>query len=416
MTADDPSAARATAHEDGGVRRADAVVVAAGVSRRMGGHDKITARIGGRPLVAWSIDALAAAGSVDRIVLVVAPDSDLLRADPPWRPAGVAAIVGGGSRRQDSVAAGIRWLDAHPGAPGRETRVVLVHDGARPLVSPGLVDAVTDAAYEHGAAIPVLSVVETVKRIADGRVVETVDRSDLAAAQTPQGVRRDVLDRAWAAFPPGSGPEFTDEASLLEACNIEVHAIPGDAANLKVTRPADLERVASVLAPPIARVGIGRDVHPFGPGEPLRLGGIEIPLVPRLHGHSDGDVALHAVADALLGAAALGDLGGLFPADERTPAGVDSGELLAEVVRRLAAVGMTPATVDITIVAGRPRLAGHLPAMRARIANLLGVDGGAVGVKASSANLGGPEGAGRAIAAEAIVTVRPIPAQGGPAR
>lgn len=383
------------------------MVVAAGSSRRMEGQDKISATVGGRPLVAWSVGALAAATSVDRIVLVVAADSELLGDAPGWALPKMAAIVPGGARRQDSVAAGIRWLDAHPVSAGGDARVVLVHDGARPLVSPGLVDAVVGATFDHGAAIPVLAVVETVKRIAHGRIVETVDRSDLAAAQTPQGVRRDVLATAWATFPAEGDRTFTDEASLLEACRIDVHAIPGEATNLKVTVPADLDLVVAALAPLRPRVGVGRDVHPFGPGEPLRLGGIEIPLAPRLHGHSDGDVALHAVADALLGAAGLGDLGGLFPADDRTPHGVDSAELVAEVVRRLALADLRPMGIDITIVAGRPRLAAHLPSMRARIAGLLGIDGDAVSVKASSANLSGPEGAGRTIAAEAIASIGP---------
>lgn len=393
---------------DGSAPGADAVVVAAGSSRRMDGQDKITATVGGRPLVAWSVDALAAANSVERIVLVVAPDSDLLGDAPAWGRAKMVAVVPGGARRQDSVAIGIRWLDAHLTPPAGDTRVVLVHDGARPLVSSSLVDSVAEAALDHGAAIPVLPIVETMKRIAHERIVETVDRTDLATAQTPQGVRRDVLATAWEAFPPDGDPTFTDEASLLEACRIDVHAIPGEATNLKVTVPADLDRVVAVLDPHRPRVGVGRDVHPFGPGEPLRLGGIEIALAPRLHGHSDGDVALHAVADALLGAAGLGDLGGLFPADDRTPKGVDSAELLGEVVRRLALADLRPMGIDITIVAGRPRLAAHLPTMRARIAGLLGIEGDAVSVKASSANLSGPEGAGRAISAEAIATVARI--------
>lgn len=374
----------------------------------MGGQDKITATVGGRPLVAWSVDALAAASSVERIVLVVSRDSDLLGDAPAWGRAKMVAVVPGGARRQDSVAIGIRWLDAHPAPAAGDTRVVLVHDGARPLVSSGLVDAVVDAALDHGAAIPVLPVVETVKRIAHERIVETVDRTDLATAQTPQGVRRDVLATAWEAFPPDGDPTFTDEASLLEACRIDVHAIPGEATNVKVTVPADLDRVVSMLAPDRLRVGVGRDVHPFGPGEPLRLGGIEISLAPRLHGHSDGDVALHALADGLLGAAGLGDLGGLFPADDRTPQGIDSAELVGEVVHRLAIAGLRPVGIDLTIVAGRPRLAAHLPSMRDRIAALLGIDRDAVSVKASSANLSGPEGAGRAISAEAIATVERI--------
>ena len=162
------------------------------------------------------------------------------------------------------------------------------------------------------------------------------------------------------------------------------------------------------------RVGIGVDSHPFGPGEPLRLGGVEISGAPRLHGHSDGDVALHAVADALLGAAALGDLGRLFPADRRTARGVESGELLRAVVGQLRDAGWQPAAVDLTIVGARPRLGRHLPEMRAAIARDLGVGSAAVSVKASSANLIGDDGAGRSISARAVATIaRTRPAGGG---
>jgi 2-C-methyl-D-erythritol 2,4-cyclodiphosphate synthase len=150
-------------------------------------------------------------------------------------------------------------------------------------------------------------------------------------------------------------------------------------------------------------------VHPFGPDEPLRLGGTEIPGAPRLHGHSDGDVVLHALADALLGAAGLGDLGRMFPAGPATPRGVASRDLLGAVVDRLADAGWRPATVDVTIVAARPRLAGHLDSMRASVADLLDIDEAAVGMKASTGNLDGPEGAGRSISTLALATIEKTP-------
>jgi 2-C-methyl-D-erythritol 2,4-cyclodiphosphate synthase len=153
------------------------------------------------------------------------------------------------------------------------------------------------------------------------------------------------------------------------------------------------------------RTGLGSDAHPFGPGDGLRLGGVEIPGAPRLHGHSDGDAALHALASALLGAAALGDLGELYPADARTPRGAASAEFVRDVVRRLAGAGWRPRSVDLTIRAGRPRLADHVPGMRAAIAGLLGVETGAVSVKASTGNLSGDVGGGRVIEAHALATV-----------
>jgi 2-C-methyl-D-erythritol 4-phosphate cytidylyltransferase/2-C-methyl-D-erythritol 2,4-cyclodiphosphate synthase len=237
-----------------------------------------------------------------------------------------------------------------------------------------------------------------------------VDRSDLVAAQTPQGARASLFRRAFAAFPADGQTRFTDEAALLEACTIPVHPIPGDPVNLKITVPADLRRAEALLGGAASsRVGLGSDSHPFGPGEPLRLGGVEISGAPRLYGHSDGDVALHAIADALLGAAALGDLGRLFPADGRTPRGIASTELLAQVVRQLATAGWRPAAVDLTIVGARPRLAETLEQMRTVIAGILGVQATAVGVKASSGNLDGAEGAGRVLSATAIATIELAP-------
>ena len=288
----------------------------------------------------------------------------------------------------------------------RSDRVVLVHDGARPLVSGALIEAVARAADRHGAAIPVVPVAETVKRVAGELVAETVDRSDLVTAQTPQGVRAGLLARAYEQFPPDGPETWTDEAALLEACRIPVHVVPGDPDNIKVTQPADLRRVESMVAGARGpRVGVGHDSHPFGPGTPLALGGIVIDGAPRLYGHSDGDVVLHALADALLGAAGLGDLGRLFPADSRTPRGIASTELLAEVRGRVEAAGWRPAAVDLTIVAARPRLAEHLDPMRDAIAALVGLDRDAVNVKASSGNLDGSEGAGRGISALVVATL-----------
>jgi 2-C-methyl-D-erythritol 2,4-cyclodiphosphate synthase len=252
----------------------------------------------------------------------------------------------------------------------------------------------------------VLPVSETLKRL-DGDLVEsTVDRSGLAVAQTPQGVRRSLLRDALANGAAADGT-WTDEAALLEACRIAVHVVPGEPTNLKVTVPADLERATALLGGMGAapRSGIGHDHHPFGPGQPLLLGGIEIAGAPRLHGHSDGDVALHAVADALLGAAGLGDLGRLFPAGPATPAGVASSDLLQAVVGRLAEAGWRPATLDLTIVAARPRLAGHLDAMRAALAAQLSIGPERVSVKASTGNLSGEDGAGRSISALALATI-----------
>jgi 2-C-methyl-D-erythritol 4-phosphate cytidylyltransferase/2-C-methyl-D-erythritol 2,4-cyclodiphosphate synthase len=362
---------------------------------------------------------------VERIVLVASPAlAEAVTAAGPL-PQKVVAVVAGGPRRQESVAAGIATLDAldaAAGSPPAPARVVLVHDGARPAISAVLVARVTDSVARHGAAIPVLPVAETLKRIDGLRVVETVDRTPLAAAQTPQGFRRGILAAAYERFDPAGPDEWTDEAALLEACSIVVHVVPGEAANIKVTYPDDLARVAAAIrdarhvdpssAPTVGtvttRVGFGEDSHSFGPRGPLMLGGVEIADAPGLHGHSDGDVALHAVADALLGAAGLGDLGRLFPAGPATPRGIASAQLVRSVVERVADAGWAPAGLDLTIVGARPRLAAALPGVASSIADLLGLPPGCVNAKASTGNLIGPEGAGRAITARAVAVLAPV--------
>ena len=386
--------------------RADAIVVAAGRSTRMDGADKLAAELAGRPLLAWTLEAIASAPEVERILVVTSAERVEEVGNAPWLPAAVVDVVAGGPRRQESVHAGFVAFDRHE---PDERGVVLVHDGARPLVTAALVGWVAVEAARHGAAIPILPVAETLKRIDGPLVGATVDRTGLGAAQTPQGVRRDLLRAAYRRF-PAHGPEtWTDEAALLEAVGVPVRVVPGESANLKVTVADDLIRAEAFLtgAGP-ARTGIGHDSHPFGPEAPLILGGVTIPGAPRLHGHSDGDVVLHAIADALLGAGALGDLGRLFPADERTPHGIASSELLASVRVRLAEAGWRPASVDVTVIAGRPRLGTHLEAMRAAIGDLLGLDVSAVNVKASSGNLDGADGAGRSISAVAIAMVARI--------
>jgi 2-C-methyl-D-erythritol 4-phosphate cytidylyltransferase/2-C-methyl-D-erythritol 2,4-cyclodiphosphate synthase len=398
---------------EGALPPADAIVVAAGSSSRMNGVDKLAHLIDGRPILAWSIDALASVDAIERIVVVAPADRVTAVTGASWLSRRVVAVVPGGARRHESVAAGLdalQQLDARDDDPDRETadRVVLVHDAARPVVTPDLVRAVLAAAAEHGAAIPVLPVTDTIKRIADGRVAETVDRSALASAQTPQGARRGLLRDAFASFPPAGAETWTDEAALLEACRIPVHALPGESANLKVTLPADLERAEAALlgerasGPGLPRIGSGFDSHPFGPGSTLALGGIEVDGAFRLHGHSDGDVVLHAIADALLGAAGLGDLGRIFPAGPATPRGIASSELLRDVAARVRAAGFRPASVDVTVVAAKPRFGDLLDRMRAAIAELLQVEEAAVNVKASTGNLSGMEGAGRGISAAAV--------------
>jgi 2-C-methyl-D-erythritol 4-phosphate cytidylyltransferase/2-C-methyl-D-erythritol 2,4-cyclodiphosphate synthase len=379
-------------------RFADAVIVAAGSSRRMGGNDKLDELINGQTVLQRSVEAVAASRSVRGIVVVTAPQRRDEVARRPWLTDAGWQVVAGGERRQDSVAAGVRATSA---------AVVLVHDAARPLVSARLVDAVAAAAREHGAAIPVLPVADSIRHVEHGLVTGIVPRDDLRAAQTPQAARRELLEHALETY-AGGAETFTDEAEILARDGVEVAVVDGEPANLKITVPEDLV-LARALAGGLTqgtRVGSGEDVHPFGTEMGLRLGGIEIAGAPRLHGHSDGDAVLHALADALLGAAGLPDIGRLFPSDDAASRGIDSTLIVARALERLAESGWRPSSVDLTVVGARPKLGGRrLDAMADRVAVLMGLARNAVSVKAATGNLAGDEGAGRVIRATAIVTV-----------
>lgn len=372
---------------------ADAVVVAAGASTRMLGVDKLSVDLGGRSLLAWSIEAMAAAASVERIVVVARADRLAELSAAPWRSERME-LVPGGARRSDSVRAGVE----HAGA-----EVVLVHDAARPLATPSLADRVARAAREHGAAVPVLPVVDSLKKAsADG--LASIERDGLVRTQTPQGARRELLLEAFSA---AGGAAFTDEAALLESNGVAVAGVPGEVTNMKVTEPADLELLRELVRGRAdERLGFGQDSHPFGPGLGLRLGGIEIADVARLHGHSDGDVVLHALATAVLSGCGLGDLGRAFPAGDPHTRGIDSSLMVAEAVDRAAQAGWRVARAQVALVGARPRIGGvRLDLMRDRLAQLLGTDSAAVAVTASTGNLTGAEGAGRVIAATALVAV-----------
>ena len=376
---------------------ADAVIVAAGNSRRMGGGDKLEMTIGGRPILRRTAEALAAVPRISRLIVVTAAERvDELRA-APWLEALDASVVPGGRRRQDSVAEGVRASSAE---------IVLVHDGARPFVSPELVGRVIDGVVRHGAAIPALPVVDALKRAEGGLITASAERAGLYRAQTPQGARRSLLLAAVDAYAHGA-EDIPDEADLLARDGVPVAIVPGDADNIKVTLPEDLVMARRLAGEaPTVRVTMGTDSHPFGAGEGLRLGGLLIEGAPQLQGHSDGDAVLHALCDALLAAAGAGDLGRLFPSGERRTRGVDSRELVGEVMRRFDAAGQRLTGVDVTILGARPRLGGErLDEMAAAIAGLVNLDPARVSVKAATGNLSGDEGAGRVISASCLVSV-----------
>jgi 2-C-methyl-D-erythritol 4-phosphate cytidylyltransferase / 2-C-methyl-D-erythritol 2,4-cyclodiphosphate synthase len=377
---------------------ADAVIVAAGSSQRMSGVDKLGAILGGRPLLAWSVESMAAARTVRRVVVVAAADRVQELSAAEWLRAVPATVVVGGDTRSASVLAGVRACHAD---------VVLVHDGARPLVSPALADAVAAAAAEHGAAIPTVPISDSLKTLSGTSITAGIERDGLVWAQTPQGARRGLLLDAFAA---AGGLSFSDEAGLLQAHGVAVVAVPGEATNIKVTRPDDLALVRAIArarsGAATARTGFGQDSHQFGRADGLYLGGTFIDEAPRLHGHSDGDVALHAIATALLAAAGLGDLGRLFPSGDSATAGADSADLLREAIARVASAGWSKSSVQLALLGSRPRLgSARLDAMRAAIAILLALEPEAIAVTASTGNLLGAEGSGLGISATALVTI-----------
>ena len=363
----------------------------------MGGADKLEMTIGGRPILRRAVEALAAAQEIDRLIVVTAEERVDELAAATWLSGQGATVIPGGPRRQDSVAHGVREASAD---------IVLVHDGARPFVSPGLVSRVVEGVMRHGAAIPALPVVDALKRAEGERITASAERDGLFRAQTPQGARRDLLLAAAEAHAHGN-EDIPDEADLLAREGVPVAIVPGDADNIKVTLPEDLllaRRLAGEDAAP--RVTLGTDSHPFGPADGLRLGGLRIEGAPRLHGHSDGDAALHALCDALLAASGGGDLGRLFPSGEERTRGVDSRELVAEVMRHVAASDVRLTSVDLTILGARPRLGGRrLDEMALVIAGLVGLEAARVSVKAATGNLSGDEGAGRVISASCLVSV-----------
>ena len=389
---------------------AAAVVPAAGRGERFGGDaPKALVPLGGRPLVEYALRAFGAAPSVGMIVVVAPAEAVDTVAGLARRAAGgkVAAVVPGGSDRQASVARGLAALPAGP-------EIVVVHDGARPLVPVPLIEAVAAAAAEDGAATAALPVDETVKRGAGGWVRATIDRAGLFRIQTPQAFRRSLLEAAHREA-ERTGFRGTDDAALVEHLGRPVRLVPGAPANLKVTVPDDLALAEALLRrhdppPPAPRVGIGFDAHRLVAGRRLVLGGVLIPAPRGLDGHSDADVIAHAVMDALLGAAGCGDIGRLFPPDDPAYAGADSMVLLGRVRALLAERGWRPGHVDVVVLAEAPRLAPHVEAMRTAMARALRADPAAISVKATTLEGMGAFGREEGIGAQAVASLEPIAA------
>ncbi|HVL25651.1 MAG TPA: 2-C-methyl-D-erythritol 4-phosphate cytidylyltransferase [Thermomicrobiales bacterium] len=385
---------------------AAAVIVAAGRGERFGDTGKVLAPVAGRPVLAWVLDAMQAAASVRDIVIVYGAHTEApIRAlvdSGAWPK--VRGFVPGGEQRQASMANGV-------GATAEELDVVLVHDAARPLITPARIDACAIAARQTRAAILATPVADTIKRVRDGVIAETVDRAQLWAAQTPQGFHRaDLID--FCRLATSEHIEFTDEASLAEALGRPVTIVPGDRLNIKITHPEDLEMVDALLrrrqgepTVHVPRTGIGYDVHRFAEGRRMVLGGVEIPFERGLEGHSDADVLLHAIADGMLGAAALGDIGVHFPPTDERWRDLDSRDIVRHAVALLAEHGWRPVNLDATVIAEAPKITPHVARMREEIARATGLPDDAISIKATTNEGMGFVGREEGIAALAIATI-----------
>jgi 2-C-methyl-D-erythritol 4-phosphate cytidylyltransferase/2-C-methyl-D-erythritol 2,4-cyclodiphosphate synthase len=373
------------------------VVVAAGRSARFGDAlPKQFHGLGGRSVLERSVRLVGERPAVCGVIVVLATE----QVDGPWGEAAatwpfVERVVAGGESRAESV---LRGLTA-----AGDTRYVLVHDAARPLASARLVDAVIEATRHHGAAVPVVSIADTVKSVEGTRVTGTVSRNGLGLAQTPQGARTDWLRAALQA----GGEAPTDEASALEREGHMVAAVPGEPTNRKITHLSDLSEARMRLdsAALGLRVGTGFDVHRFDRRRPLILGGVHFPDSPGLAGHSDADVVLHAAMDAVLGAAGLGDIGLHFPPDDPRYAGAASTDLARQVADLLAARGGRIVNLDLTLLAESPKIRDHVESMRQAIAECMGTEPGRVGVKATTLEKLGALGRGEGIACQAAALV-----------
>lgn len=401
------------------------IVVAAGSGTRLeAGAPKAFVGIDGRTILRHALDGVFAAAPMQ--VVVVAPSgyegdaqTELLAA--AGDRADLGRVVTGGATRQESVAAGLAALWG-------DITTVLVHDAARALTPPAVIDAVAAAVVGDAGAVPSLPVVDTLKRVADGLVVGAVDRAELAAAQTPQGFPRRLLEAAYAEA-TSQGAEYTDDAALFAAAGNAVRLVPGSERSFKITTPADLERarllVATVPGAPSAaarpsaivvdapRVGIGTDVHAFGGDGALWLAGLEWPGEPALSGHSDGDAVAHAIVDALLGAAGLGDIGQHFGTAHPEYAGAHADVFLSRTGELLAEAGFAIGNVSVQFQGNRPRFSGRRGEAEAALSAALG--GAPVTVTATTTDGLGFPGRGEGIAVTAVAVVIPRPERGLPA-
>ncbi len=371
-----------------------ALIVAAGEGERAGGSvPKQFRLLGGKPVLRWAAESLIRHPAVQSIRIVIAGGQE---ASAAYALEGldVGPFITGGAERADSVRAGLEAIDAD---------AVLVHDAARPFCPPSVIDRLLASLEFFEGAAPVLPVGDTLARI-DETLGEPVERAGLARVQTPQAFRLAALKSAYSRW---SGPSPTDETTVVRAAGMKVAAVQGDPALEKLTLPSDFERIEQWLAGRLApRTGMGFDVHAFAGDGPIMLGGVEVPHDRGLAGHSDADVVLHAITDALLGAAGLGDIGEHFPPSDATWKGVSSDRFVRHAADLLHSRDAIIDHIDCTIIAEAPKIGPHRQAMRARIAEITGLRVEQVSVKATTTEGLGFTGRQEGIAAQAVASIR----------
>jgi 2-C-methyl-D-erythritol 4-phosphate cytidylyltransferase/2-C-methyl-D-erythritol 2,4-cyclodiphosphate synthase len=381
------------------------IIAAGGRGTRFGGTlPKQWLSLAGQTLLQRSVAAFDRHREVHEIVVVLpadALDADAPTPLPPTSTTKAMCYVAGGARRQDSVANGFAAVSA-------DADVVLVHDAARPLVSDAVISRTIAAAAESGAAIAAVPVHDTVKQ-AEPReghpfIARTLPRETLHLAQTPQGFRRDVLAQA---IKQGGAADVTDEAGWAERAGYPVRLVLGDPDNMKITTERDLARAEKLLdagasRAPVLRIGNGYDLHRLVEGRPLILGGVQIPYERGLIGHSDADAVCHAVTDAILGAANLGDIGRLFPDTDPRWKDANSLVLLRDAHERVAAAGWLVVNVDIVVIAQKPKLSPYADAIRESLAGALQMSADAIGIKGKTNEGVDAIGRGEAIAVHAV--------------
>lgn len=386
-----------------------AVIVAAGRGSRMGlGRNKVLAPLAGVPVIVRTVRAFEATGLFDGGIVVVTGAEDLAQMRDLFARFHVgASLTLGGADRQESVHRGL--MATNPSAD-----VIAIHDGARPLVTRAVIERTIESAQRFGSGVAAVMLKDTVKRVdAEGVVIDTPRRDALRAVQTPQTFDARLIREAHARFAQGA-ERATDDAMLAEWAGHRVRLTEGDVENIKLTTPEDMLLAQQVLQrreggakeeTNMLRIGHGYDVHRLVEGRKLILCGVEVPYTLGLLGHSDADVALHALMDALLGAAALGDIGRHFPDTDPTYAGADSGRLLDHVVSLLEQKGYAVGNVDVTIICQRPKLKDYIEQMRENVAAHLKVAPDCVNIKATTTEKLGFEGEGLGISSHAVACI-----------